>query len=129
MKASGGVRYGLLSSAVALSVGAVLLFFVLSRGETVVRWSLLGWMVMSVTGVIGGSRMAAVHGRTGSAFLAALVGSMLARLVAAAAGGLAASTIGYQAAWPYIIGLGAGYLPLQMFEARWFLTSRVESSR
>ena len=122
MKASGAVRYGLSSGAVALTAGAVLLFFALSREETVIGWSLLGWMVMSVTGVIGGSWMAAVHGRTGSALLAVLVGSMLARLAASGAGAWAASTVGYQAAWPYVIGLGAGYIPLQMFEARWFLT-------
>ena len=109
--------------------GAVLLFFVSSRGETVIGWSLLGWTVMSVTGVIGGSWLAAVHGRTGSSFLAALVMTMLARLVAAGAGAFAASTVGYQAAWPYIIGLGAGYLPSQVFEARWFLVSRAESNR
>ena len=98
----------------------------------VVRWSLIGWGVMSLFGVIGGSWMAAVHGRPGASFVGALVGCLLARMIAAALGALGAASIGYPAAWPYVIGLGAGYLPLQLFEAGWFLTqgkARVDHDR
>ena len=113
--------YALGSSAVASAAGAVLLLFAYSRGETVIGWSLLGWVVMAITGVIGGSSMAALHGKPGSAFLGAVLGCMLARLVGSALGAWAATPIGIEAARPYVVGLGVGYLPLQVFEAKWFL--------
>ncbi len=113
--------YGLWSSVVALAALVVLLLFAFSRGETVIGWSLLGWMVMTVTGVIGGSWMAALHGRPGSAFIGAVLGCMLARLVGSALGAWAATPTGIEAARPYVLGLGFGYVPLQVFEAKWFL--------
>ncbi len=113
--------YGLWSSAVASAAGAVLLLFSYSSGQTVIGWSLLGWLVMTATGVIGGSWMAALHGRPGSAFVGAVLGCMLARLVGSALGAWAATPIGIEAARPYVIGLGVGYVPLQIFEAKWFL--------
>jgi hypothetical protein len=97
------------------------LLFAYSRGETVIGWSLLGWVVMAVTGVIGGSSMAALHGKPGSAFLGAVLGCMLARLVGSALGAWAAIPTGIEAARPYVVGLGVGFVPLQVFEARWFL--------
>ena len=93
------------------------------------RWSLIGWAVMSLTGVICGSWMAALHGRPGAAFVAALLGCTLARLIAAGLGAWATTQIGYKAAWPYMIGLGVGYVPLQLFEAGWFLTRGAGRSR
>ena len=113
--------YGLWSSAVALAAGAALVLFAYSSGRTAIGWSLLGWAVMTVTGVIGGSWMAALHGRPGSAFVGAVLGCMLARLVGSALGAWAATPIGIEAARPYVVGLGVGYVPLQIFEAKWFL--------
>lgn len=113
--------YGLWSSAVALAAGAVLLLFAYSSGETVIGWSVLGWVVMTVIGVIGGSSMAALHGRPGSAFIGAVLGCILARLVGSALGAWAATPVGIEAARPYVVGLGVGYVPLQLFEAKWFL--------
>lgn len=127
MKTSGSLRYGLWSGSVALAAGAVLL--ALGPDGAARGWNLLGWLVMSAIGVAGGVVMAAVHGKPGPTFLAALVGSMLARLIAAALGAWAASFIGCKAAWPYVLGLGAGYVPLQLFEVVWFRAQTVERTR
>ncbi len=105
----------------ALAAGAVLVLFAYSSGRTAIGWSLLGWVVMTVTGVVGGSWMAALHGRPGSAFVGAVLGCMLARLVGSALGAWAATPTGIEAARPYVLGLGVGYVPLQIFEAKWFL--------
>ena len=91
------------------------------RGERVVGWSLLGWLVMSVTGVVGGSWLVAKHGSLGWGFFAALAACMLARLLFGGAGALAAALRGPEAPWAYLAGLGVGYLPLQVFETGWFL--------
>ena len=88
----------------ALGAGGVLLSAIASRGATMIRWSLVGWAIMGLIGVAGGSWMAAVHGRPGNVFLAALVGCILSRLVACAVGAVAATSMGYKAAWPYVIG-------------------------
>jgi len=121
--------HGLWSGALALACGALLMLFAYSRGETVIGWSLLGWGVMSVTGVIGGSWMVALHGKPGSAFIGAVLGCMLARLVGSALGAWAATPAGIEAARPYVLGLGVGYVPLQLFEAKWFLARGRRSHR
>jgi hypothetical protein len=105
---------------VAVSAGVVLLLFTLSRDATTVGWSLFGWLIMAMIGVIGGSLMEAAHGKPGTAFVGILVGSMLARLMASGLGAVAATTGGYEAAWPYLAGIVAGFVPLQVFEVIWF---------
>ena len=122
MKVSGALKYCLWGSAVGLTAGLALLLYTMSSGELALRWSLLGWLVMTATGVAGGGWMAAVHGRPGSVFIVALVGCMLTRLFASGWGAWAATAVGSEAAWPYVIGLGAGFVPLQVFETGWFLT-------
>jgi hypothetical protein len=129
MKLSRAGRYCVWSSLLALATGAALLLYSASRGETALRWSLLGWLAMAVIGVAGGSWMSAVHGRPGSAFLAALVSCMLTRLAVLGLGAWAATPIGISAAWPYVVGLGAGYIPLQLFEARWFFVHQFDATR
>lgn len=114
-------RYAFWSGLVALGVGVALLLVAGPFGPDAVRWTLLGWSVMAVTGVAGGSWLARVHGRPGAGFLVALGTCMLARLFAAAAGAGAAAWIGMSAAWPFVGGLVAGFLPMQAFEITWFL--------
>ena len=121
MRESEPLRYALRSTAVATAAGTLLLLLTLSRGQAVVGWSLLGWILMTLVGVIGGSWMTALHGRPGSAFIGAVLGCMLARLVGSALGAWAVIPTGIEAARPYVVGLGVGYVPLQVFEARWFL--------
>ena len=53
---------------------------------------------------------------------------MLARLFASVGGALGAAVRGTDAVWPYLVGLCAGYVPLQLFEVGWFLRlSKVRS--
>ena len=98
MRESEPLRYALRSTAVATAAGTLLLLLTLSRGQAVVGWSLLGWILMTLVGVIGGSWMTALHGRPGSAFIGAVLGCMLARLVGSALGAWAAIPTGIEAA-------------------------------
>jgi len=114
-------RYTAWSGSIAVASGLVLLAFASAEGAVAARWSMLGWLVMALTGVLGGARMATHHGRPGSGFIVALGTCMLARLFASAAGAVAAALSGSGAVWPYLVGLGVGFLPLQIYEVGWFL--------
>ncbi len=123
MKASGARRYAVCGGAVSVIVGLALFLVARPFGESVVRWSLLGWLAMTAIGIGGGAWLVAAHGTRGWNFIAALSACMLARLVALAAGAIGAAVQGQEVVWPNLIGLGAGYLPLQLFEVGWFLKS------
>ncbi len=121
MKASGALRFALLGGAIALAVGLPLLPWALAEGPVAVQWGVSGWLVMAVTGMAGGVWLVLKHGKRGSGFLVALGTCMLARLFASAAGAFGAAQQGMEAVWPYIVGLIAGYLPMQLFELWWFV--------
>lgn len=121
MSAAGAGRFAVVCGTIALVSGAAVWTFAAERGPETLRWSLLGWAVMAVSGVGAGVWMARVHGRPGTGFLLALGTGMLARLFGAAAGALWAAQHGVEAVWAYLAGLSAGYLPLQAFESVWFL--------
>jgi hypothetical protein len=122
-------RYAAWSGSIAIAA-ALLLFAVAStEGVVAARWSLLGWLVMALTGVLGGSWLAAAHGRPGSRFIVALGTCMLARLFGSAAGAVAAALSGGGAVWPYLAGLGVTFLPLQVFEVGWFLRKGRRTAR
>jgi hypothetical protein len=127
MKAGRALRFAVLSGAIAIAAGLALLPLGLQRGPTALFWGGIGWAIMALTGVAGGTWLVRAHGRQGSGFLVALGTCMLARLFASVAGALTAASSGMDAVWPYIAGLGAGYVPLQLFEVGWFL--RVARSR
>jgi len=114
-------RFTVVCTLIALGSGAAVLAYALPRGEEVVRWSGLGWLIMAVIGVAAGIWMVRVHGRPGSGFMAALVTGMLARMLVAAAVALVAAQQGIEIVWAYLVGLFTGYLPLQVFELTWFL--------
>ena len=121
MKSSGALRFAFLGGAIALATGLALLPQAVSRGEEIVRWAVLGWSIMAVTGVAGGTWMVRKHGQEGAGFLVALGTCMLARLFASVAGAGGAAISGMDAVWPYVAGLAVGYLPLQAFELFWFI--------
>jgi hypothetical protein len=114
-------RYAVWSGSIATASGLLLFAVASARGVDAARWSLLGWLVMALTGVLGGSWLTAAHGRPGSRFIVALGTCMLARLFGSAAGAVAAVLAGGGAVWPYVAGLGVAFLPLQVFEVGWFL--------
>ena len=76
---------------------------------------------MVLVGVAGGAWLATQHGSPGTGFLVAMGTCMLARLFGSAAGAIAAGTHGMGALWPYLAGLGFGFVPLQLFEIGWFM--------
>jgi hypothetical protein len=111
----------MIGAAVAGIAGLALLPLGLGRGGLALRWGFTGWAIMAVTGVAGGVWLTRTHGRQGSGFLVALGTCMLARLFASVGGALGAAVRGTDAVWPYLVGLCAGYVPLQLFEVGWFL--------
>ena len=112
-----------MGGAITLAVGLAVLPLALSRGSVALQWGVSGWLIMAVTGMAGGVWMILKHGKQGSGFLVALGTCMLARLFASAAGAFGAMQQGMEAVWPYIVGLCAGYLPLQLYELWWFVSS------
>ena len=121
MKASAGRRYALGS----LAVASIALFAVLplasAHWASGIGWTFLGWTVMAVVGVAGGSWTASLHGTEGPDFLKAFGTCILSRLAGATAGAVLAAQQGMGAVWPYLAGLGAGFVSLQLFEIGWFL--------
>ncbi len=113
-------RYALGASAVAVVFGALLWVAVRPRGTTWIVWSGLGWGMLAVLSVAGGAWLAAEHGKPGSGFVKALGTGMLARLFAAVIGAIGAAQSGDGAAWAYLAGVIAGFVPLQVFEVVWF---------
>ena len=107
--------------AIAGLSGALLFLAAFPRGEGFLRWSLLGWVVMASIGVVGGVWAVRAHGRPGAGFIVAIGTCMLARLFASALGAWGAARHGMPAVWPYLTGLTAGYVPLQLFELGWFV--------
>ena len=122
-------RYIVGSSAVATAAGLLLVILAAPHGRAVVGWCLVGWSIMTLTGVAGGAWAVLQHGGPGAGFLVALGTCMLARLTASALGAWAATAHGMEAVWPFLAGLGATYLPLQVFEMGWFVRQTRSSAR
>lgn len=110
-----------MGGALTLAVGLALLPWALAHGPVAMQWGVSGWLIMAGTGMAGGVWLVLKHGKQGSGFLVALGTCMLARLFASAAGAFGAAQQGMEAVWPYIVGLIAGYVPLQLFELWWFV--------
>lgn len=108
---------------IALAAALALLAFAVPRGGPAVGWSLIGWLIMTLAGSLGGAWTVSQHGRPGSGFLVAVGICMLSRLVLGAAGVAAAAGAGTAAVWALLAGLAVTYVPLQVFEMIWFLRS------
>ena len=121
MNATSGMRYALGSLIVACLALLAVLPYGASLGPPGIGWVLLGWGVMALVGVPGGAWLASVHGGPGTGFLKALGTCILSRLAGAAIGAAWAGSQGMGAVWPYLTGLGAGFVSLQLFEIGWFL--------
>ena len=83
-------------------------------------WVLAGWAVLALVGTLGGAWLAREHGKPGSGFLVALGAGVAARFFAVAGGSVAAALAGKSALTAYAVGLLAGFVPVQAFEAVWF---------
>ena len=113
-------RFATICLLIAATTGVAVYAFAAPRGAGIVRWSMAGWAIMAVVGVITGLWMVRVHGKPGSGFLAAMGTGMLARLFLSAAVALWAAQQGIEYVWAFLTGLFTGYLPLQAFEVAWF---------
>jgi len=91
-------------------------------------WLGLGWLAAALPGVGGGAWLAGRFGRPGAGFLVALGVAMGWRFVAVAAGVAAALRAGDPAPWTFLLGFGAGFLPLAVFEVVWF-SRRAKTAR
>ena len=113
-------RFAVVCGLIAVATGVAVYAVAVPRGAEIVRWSMTGWAIMAVTGVVTGLWMVRVHGKPGSGFLAAMGTGMLARLFLSAGVALWAAQHGIEYVWAFLAGLVTGYLPLQTFEVAWF---------
>jgi len=84
-------------------------------------WALLGFVAMSVPGLVTGVALARSHGSAGSRFALGLGAGFAARLVLAAIAASFAARAGGAAGPALLVGLAAGFVPLFVFETVWFL--------
>ena len=107
---------------VALAAGVILALSTLSFGAFALQSGLLGWGLMALVGVTAGGWAVSRHGTPGPGFIVAVGTGMLARLVLAGAGAAVTLSRGEGALYAYFAGVGAGYVPVQLYEMGWFLT-------
>ena len=121
------LRYLLWGGAISAVTLGLALYHAASSDGYEPLWTAAGWLVAAGIGLVAGFWMNRVHGRAGAAFIVALGTCMLARLFAAAAVGGAATMAGRIAIWSFVVGLAAGFIPLQVLEVGWFhvLTKRL----
>ena len=113
-------RFALWATSIALAAGALTGIVAATHGLLTLGFGLGGWLSTALIGVGGGIWMSRNYGTPGSGFLVALGTCMLARLAVAAVGVILAAIWLPEAFWPVILGVAAGYLPLQVFESIWF---------
>jgi hypothetical protein len=110
------------AGASAVSVASAVAAFATFRPDASVglAWGAVGWGVMAAIGLASGAGLAAAYGRTGTGFLVAIVAGILSRLAATLGGALAAARAGRGALSAFLVGLGAGFVPLEVYEAIFF---------
>ena len=113
-------KFAIWGTAISGGVALVLLPLAVWAGAYAVVWGMLGWAITAAIGIAGGVWLVRMHGRPDVSFLKAVTTCMLARLFFGAAGALAAALSGEATAYAYLIGLVAGYLPVQVLEMNWF---------
>ena len=115
-----GIRsYLVWSSVLALLAGLALLALAPFAGWNAMAWSMLGWGLMVLVGVFGGSWTATLLGSQGVRFFVALIACMLARLTLSLGGVFLVVMFGRESLLFYLLGLAAGFLPIQIFESLW----------
>ena len=110
------------SAAVAASIsGAVVLMLASRNGSADIFWTSMGWAPVSAAGVLGGAWLAEAHGRLDRRFFAAFAVGIAARSLTVL-GCLVFALAGGTQAWKAcLVGLAAGYFPVQLVEIGWFL--------
>jgi len=116
----GARRYLAGASVVAAASGAAAWALGRPASGGALAWGALGWGSMAAIGLAAGAWLAASYGRPGSGFLAAIVAGILSRIAATLLGAAAAATAGHGALGAFLVGLGCGFGPLQLFEVGYF---------
>ncbi len=117
----GALQFGLAALGLAVLAAGALATLVPRSDGVALRWALTGCALMAIVGVVSGVSLVRSHGRAAHGFFVALGASTLARLGAAALGAWGAAVAGDGAVVPYLAGLAAGYVPLQVLEVGWIL--------
>lgn len=106
----------------ALACGYLLLMLWRGPAGTATSlWALRGFFATAIPGLLAGTWLAVEHGRPGWRFVAALGCGLATRVIAVAAVAFAASRADAGAGPALLLGLAAGWVPLAVFEAMWFL--------
>ena len=112
-------RYAAYGSLLALAGGAALLPLALGSGGPWLGTYLAGWGAMALIGVVGGTAQVARHGRSSTSFVLVMIACMLLRLISILAGVLILKRLDLSPIG-FVVGLGIGFVPLQIFEGVWF---------
>ena len=117
----GPFQFALVALGLATLVAGAMLVLVGPSDPVAVRWAITGWGLMTVIGVLSGAGLVRFHGQAAHGFFVVIGAALLVRLVSSAVGAWGAATAGERAIGPYLTGLAAGYLPLQLLELGFFL--------
>jgi hypothetical protein len=116
------------ATAAALVGAAALLAWTSGDGRLPAAWAVKGFLAAALPGVAGGAWLVREHGRTGSRFVMVLQAGILMRLVLTAIVAVGAARAGGSAMPASMAGLGAGFLPVLVFEMVWFARARETGS-
>lgn len=111
----------MIAAFVAVVGFAAMLPAILAWWDDAILWAAGGWLAVASLGVADGVWLNRKHGTSGSGFMLAMVVGILARLVIVGAGSVVAFRSGGDAAWGFLAGVGAGFVPVQAFEVIWFM--------
>lgn len=115
-------RFLLRQAAVAAACAAVVLPAVARfGGQEALFWAAVGWLVTALPAAGSGFFIERVHGGEVAPFLKTLGACMLARLVPFAVGCVFAVSRDRNAFLGFLVGIVAGYLPVQFSEGLWFV--------
>jgi hypothetical protein len=120
-KSTTATTFALGASLAALCGALVVLALSAHRTGVERAWMVAGWAIVSIAGALGGAWLEREHGKPGTGFLLALGTGVAARFFAVAVGSVVAALSGRRNLIAYAFGLAAGFVPVQLYEAVWFL--------
>ncbi len=101
--------------------GAALVGWSAGPRDPWLRWAALGWAAAAVPGMVFGTWLARRHGTPGTGFVVAMGTGILVRFVTVLGSLAFVLNRGGGLQRPWLAGLVAGYVPLQLFELAWFV--------
>ena len=120
MNGPGSIRFGMIAALLAVAGFAAVLPAVNAWWPDATFWAAGGWLALTALGVADGVWLNRQYGSPGSGFMLALVAGILARMVIVGGGAVLAFLSGGNSAWGFLAGVGAGFIPVQVFSMIWF---------